>query len=174
MPDPNHPIDSEHSRYHVAKHHKLIAEAFERVLAGQMPAADPVGAAAARQVAAREDVPRRAPRPLPVEAPDDGHVQPGLRQRVRRRRAQHHRSEEYQRVYPDTQLRTGSKAKDHMVTTRGGKLSFLGRGGSGTGRPADGFLVDDPLKDAKEAESKAVRDDVWVVQPRRQQPLPQR
>jgi hypothetical protein len=35
MPDPNHPMDSEHSRYHVAKHHKLIAEAFERVLAGK-------------------------------------------------------------------------------------------------------------------------------------------
>jgi hypothetical protein len=33
-----------------------------------------------------------------------------------------------------------------MVTTRGGKMSFLGRGGSGTGRPADGFLIDDPSR----------------------------
>lgn len=70
-------------------------------------------------------------------------------------------SEQYARVWPEVALRKGSKAKDHMVTTEGGKLSFLGRGGSGTGRPADGLLIDDPLKDAKEAESKTIRDDCW-------------
>jgi predicted phage terminase large subunit-like protein len=43
----------------------------------------------------------------------------------------------YKLVFPKSGLRIGSRAKDHMVTTRGGKLSFLGRGGAGTGRPAD-------------------------------------
>ena len=68
---------------------------------------------------------------------------------------------EYQNVFPNVQLRAGSKAKDHMVTTAGGKISFLGRGGSATGRPADGFLMDDMIKDAKEAESKTTLDDIW-------------
>lgn len=72
-------------------------------------------------------------------------------------------TEEFRRIYPspDAVLRTGSKAKDHMVTSVGGKLSFLGRGGSGTGRPADGFLVDDFFKDPQEANSRATRDAAW-------------
>ena len=49
---------------------------------------------------------------------------------------------QFNQVFPLCQLRPGSKAKDHMVTTRGGKMSFLGRGGSGTGRPADIFMID--------------------------------
>lgn len=67
----------------------------------------------------------------------------------------------YKLVFPKSGLRIGSRAKDHMVTTRGGKLSFLGRGGAGTGRPADLFVIDDPIKDAKEAESPTIRNDVW-------------
>jgi predicted phage terminase large subunit-like protein len=68
---------------------------------------------------------------------------------------------EYKKVFPEMGLRQGSKAKDHMVTLQGGKISFLGREGSGTGRPADGFLMDDMIKGAKEAESKTTRNDIW-------------
>lgn len=68
---------------------------------------------------------------------------------------------EFAQVFPHANLRAGSKAKDHMVTSLKGKLSFLGRGGSGTGRPADFFFIDDPIKDAKEAESVTIRNDVW-------------
>jgi phage terminase large subunit-like protein len=70
-------------------------------------------------------------------------------------------SPEFSHVFPHCTLRPGSKAKDHMVTTQNGKMSFLGRGGSGTGRPADLFIIDDPIKDAKEADSITIRDDVW-------------
>lgn len=70
-------------------------------------------------------------------------------------------AERFKKVFPKVGFKAGSRARDHMVTTEGGKISFLGRGGSGSGRPADGFLIDDPLKDAKEAESKTLRDDVW-------------
>jgi predicted phage terminase large subunit-like protein len=67
----------------------------------------------------------------------------------------------YQIVFPGVGFRTGSAAKDHMVTMAGGKLSFLGRGGSGTGRPADCLIVDDPFKDRKEADSLTIRNDAW-------------
>ena len=36
-----------------------------------------------------------------------------------------------------------------------------GRGGSTTGRGADLFVIDDPLKDSKEADSEAIRRDCW-------------
>lgn len=44
---------------------------------------------------------------------------------------------QYAQVFPRARLRKGGKAKDHMVTEAGGKLNFIGRGGSGTGKPAD-------------------------------------
>lgn len=67
----------------------------------------------------------------------------------------------YEHVFPETKLRTDSKSKEHMVTTKGGKLSFVGRGGTGTGRPADGIFIDDYLKNRQEADSLAVRNECW-------------
>lgn len=58
-------------------------------------------------------------------------------------------------------LRVGGKAKDLLITDKGGKFAFVGRGGSGTGKPADIFVVDDPLKDDQEAQSDATREQVW-------------
>jgi predicted phage terminase large subunit-like protein len=69
-------------------------------------------------------------------------------------------SDRFRMVFPGFELQKGSKAKDHMATAAGGMLSFLGRGGAGTGRPADIFVVDDPLKDAKEADSPTIRKDL--------------
>lgn len=65
----------------------------------------------------------------------------------------------YRQVFPEIELRKA--AADLLVTTFGGRLAFVGRGGSGTGKPADIFLVDDPLKDDKEAQSDTTRDEVW-------------
>ncbi len=70
-------------------------------------------------------------------------------------------SPQYRQVFPDFAFRKGSKAKDAMSTTQGGHLYFLGRGGSGTGKRADVFIVDDPLKDDKEAQSATIRRDLW-------------
>lgn len=70
-------------------------------------------------------------------------------------------SERFNAVFPECKLRVASKAKDYMITTAGGKLSFLGRGGAGTGKTADIFIIDDPVKDAKEADSSTVREDCW-------------
>ncbi len=71
------------------------------------------------------------------------------------------KSPEHAQVFPGFQLRPGSKSKEYMVTEQGGKLSFLGRGGAGTGKPADLFVIDDPIKDSIEAESSTIREQVW-------------
>lgn len=67
----------------------------------------------------------------------------------------------YGQVFRKGILRVGGKAKDLLITDKGGKAAFVGRGGSGTGKPADIFIVDDPLKDDLEAQSHATRDQVW-------------
>jgi len=66
-------------------------------------------------------------------------------------------SNAFRQVFPHFGLRKGEKAKDTLVTTKGGKINFLGRGGAGTGKPADTFIVDDPIKDDQEAQSAATR-----------------
>lgn len=67
----------------------------------------------------------------------------------------------YKQVFEGIHLRKGGAAKDLLVTMAGGRAAFVGRGGSGTGKPADIFLVDDPLKDAIEAQSDSTREEVW-------------
>lgn len=70
-------------------------------------------------------------------------------------------SEIFQSIFPDFALRTGSTAKDDMVTVHGGKLAFVGVGGSGTGKSADLFVVDDPIRNDEDAQSQLYRDKVW-------------
>lgn len=65
----------------------------------------------------------------------------------------------YSQVFPRTELRKGQV--DLLITTAGGRLAFVGRGGSGTGKPADFFWVDDPLKDDVEAQSDLTREETW-------------
>lgn len=67
----------------------------------------------------------------------------------------------FRQVFPRCILKSGSQAKDHLGIENGGQMIFLGRGGSGTGRPADRFLIDDPLKDSEEANSETIRAALW-------------
>jgi len=70
-------------------------------------------------------------------------------------------SEGHKMVFPEHGLKRGSEAKDNLVTTKGGKLAFVGVGGSGTGKPADIFFVDDPFKNDDDAQSETYRNRVW-------------
>lgn len=70
-------------------------------------------------------------------------------------------SEHHKAIFPHHELKKGSEAKDNLVTTRGGKLAFVGVGGSGTGKPADIFFIDDPFKNDQDAQSETYRETVW-------------
>jgi predicted phage terminase large subunit-like protein len=70
-------------------------------------------------------------------------------------------SDIFKMIFPDFALRTGSTAKDDMVTTEGGKLAFVGVGGSGTGKSAGLFIVDDPIRNDEDAQSQLYRDKLW-------------
>lgn len=67
----------------------------------------------------------------------------------------------HSQVFPDFELMKGGKAKDLLMTTAGGKSAFVGVGGSGTGKPADRFVVDDPYRNAEDANSEMFREQVW-------------
>lgn len=71
-------------------------------------------------------------------------------------------SEAHRMVFPDHSLKRGSEARDNLVTTKGGKMAFVGIGGSGTGKPADIFFVDDPYKSDDDAQSESYRNRVWA------------
>lgn len=67
----------------------------------------------------------------------------------------------YRQVFPEMELLKGGQSKDLLVTKQGGKLAFVGVGGSGTGKPADLVIVDDPFKGDEDASSDVLRERVW-------------
>ncbi|MBI2240301.1 MAG: phage terminase large subunit [Magnetospirillum gryphiswaldense] len=70
-------------------------------------------------------------------------------------------SPQFKQVFPEVRLRRGGNAKDRLQTAQGGLMVFVGRGGSLTGRGGHVLIVDDLIKDDKEASSQAIRDQAW-------------
>ena len=64
-------------------------------------------------------------------------------------------------VFPDFELRKGSKSKDFVGFGKEGSIMFLGRNSGASGNPCHLFIIDDPFKDRREARSLAIREEVW-------------
>jgi len=67
-------------------------------------------------------------------------------------------STKYQNIFK-TKLAPDSKAKSKFNTTGKGAYNAAGVGGSITGKGAKFFVIDDPFKDRKEADSALIRED---------------
>lgn len=67
----------------------------------------------------------------------------------------------FRQIFPDFRLEPGSKSKSAMASTKGGTIFFVGAGGTVTGRTAQYFIIDDPIKDDKEVQSETFREDMW-------------
>jgi predicted phage terminase large subunit-like protein len=67
----------------------------------------------------------------------------------------------HRQVFPKHEFLNNASARDYMITSAGGKMAFIGVGGSGTGKPADLFVVDDPIRNDEDAQSQLYRDKVW-------------
>lgn len=65
----------------------------------------------------------------------------------------------HQAVFPAHNLTKG--AVNLLITEQGGKTAFVGVGGSGTGKPADLFIVDDPIRSDDDAQSEIYRQRIW-------------
>lgn len=66
-------------------------------------------------------------------------------------------SPEYQKIFAGTILKEDSKAAGHWTTNKGGEYNAVGIGGATTGRGADIFIIDDPIKDLQEASSPVIQ-----------------
>jgi len=161
MPDPEDIDNSELTQFEVEPHHRLLAEALEKVETGEclrlaisMPPQHGKSELATRRFPAW--VIGRQPWKKIMLGTYNQDFANDFGSQIREIMT----SPQYNSVFK-TKFLKGSKAKDFLVTTQRGQLAMLGRGGSGTGKPADLFLIDDPLKDAKEAESPTIRNDLW-------------
>lgn len=70
-------------------------------------------------------------------------------------------SPEFNRLFPEVGVRTDTRAAEGWKTTKNGEYFAVGVNTSTTGRGAHLFLIDDPIKDRKEADSETVREDQW-------------
>ena len=70
-------------------------------------------------------------------------------------------AQQFRQVFPDFKLAHHSRASDRLATTDGGTIFFVGRGGSITGRGAHKLVLDDPIKDRDEADSRVTRNRMW-------------
>lgn len=65
------------------------------------------------------------------------------------------------RSFPGSVLAEDSQSAKRFNTTAGGVYYAVGAGGAVTGRGADLLLIDDPLKNREEADSRLIRDKLW-------------
>lgn len=67
------------------------------------------------------------------------------------------RSQEHEEAFPESRMAGDSAAAKRFDMTRKGTYFAVGRGSAITGRGADVLLIDDPIKDRKEADSDTIR-----------------
>ena len=162
MPHPDDPDDTNKSQYIVAQHHKVMAYALEKVEKGEMP----------RLIVTMP--PRHGKSQLvsktflawqlgrnPYESVAFATYNEDFAGDFGREVRNMVQSAPYRSIFPELELRKGSASASRLVTKEGGTAVFVGRGGSLTGRGFHKGVIDDPFKDADEAESPLIRDKAW-------------
>ena len=162
MPDPDDPNDITKSSYKNARHHDAIAAAIEEVVAGRIPF---LLLTCPPRHGKSQIVSRHLPAWFMGKFPelsgivatynDDFAMDFGKDVRSIVNSAQ------FRQVFPSVKLQRGGSAADRLQTEQGGQWSFVGRGGSLTGRGGHLLICDDLIKDDAEAQSRAIRDRAW-------------
>lgn len=67
----------------------------------------------------------------------------------------------YQNIFPNTVLKKDTQSTERWMTTKSGGYVAAGVGGGITGKGAHIFIIDDPVKDAEEADSEKIRQRNW-------------
>ncbi len=164
MPDPDNPDDPLASAYVETPQGRLLCQVFEKAARGE-PGMKRVAVSIGPQLGKSEITSRRGPAWFSGQFPRK-HLMLGAYNQdfatefgsdVR----EIMRSPQHRQVFPAHELSRTESSKSYMKTTQGGKLAFVGVGGSGTGKPADMFVVDDPIKSDQDAQSETHRNMVW-------------
>ena len=162
MPDPADPDDAKKTRFEITPQAKLLCEIVEKMERGELRR---VAISVMPQAGKSQIISRLAPAWIAGRNPYRNMILGSYNQDFANEFGFEVRtimdSPVFKQVFPDFKLLKGGEAKNLLVTEEGGKLAFVGVGGSGTGKPADGFIVDDPFRGAEDADSQAYRDRVW-------------
>lgn len=163
-PDPVDPNDVEKSSYKDAKHHRAIAKVIESIIKGKVDYTFVILTMPPRH-GKSEQVSRRLPAWLIGLFPEQHGVVATYNDDFAADFGKDVRSiiksNQFKQVFPNAQLTRGGAASDKLQTTAGGRWAFVGRGGGLTGQGAHVLICDDLIKDDKEAQSQAVRDQAW-------------
>lgn len=162
MPDPEDPDDVDKSVYKAAPFHRKIAAALEELERGEftqlifvMPPRHGKTQLATKNLAAWYSG-RHPEQNIAVASYSDTMAEE-MGADVRHLLT----SKPHKQVFPGYSLRRGGTAKANIQTDKGGRLTFVGRGGALTGKGAHLAVGDDLFKDHEEARSQATRDAAW-------------
>lgn len=144
--------------YAAATHHRLIADALQRVAAGtlkrliiNMPPRH------GKSMLASEFFPAWYLGMHPTHQVMHASYSQELVDAFGRKVRNQLRDELYQVLFPGTVLADDSQAANKFNTVSGGSYFAVGVGGSATGRGAHLLLIDDPVKDRADADSERMR-----------------
>jgi hypothetical protein len=169
MPDPEFPGDPDRSLFTCEPHHRMLIEAIERMVKGE---ADEAGRNMMRFACS---IPPQHGKSLilsrmatawmigrkPTMHVIIGCYAAGLARDIGSDVRDLLLSRTHTMVFPKSTLRDDSQSKSELGMNAGGSLLFVGRGEGTTGKPCDFFIIDDPIKDAVEANSPIIRAQVW-------------
>ena len=157
MPDPEDPDDATRSAFQVARHHAGIANALERVERRKIKR---LIVTLPPRHGKSEMVSRRFIPWLLGKHPAENVIFATYNEDFANDFGSDCRSvmtsPQFLQVFPDFEFRQGNISKGKLQTEKGGAAFFVGRGGSITGRGGC-VILDDPIKDAVEAQSPTLR-----------------
>lgn len=162
MPDPEDPDDVTLSKYQITPQARLLCQIMEKVERREIQR---VGISIGPQMGKSQILSRGAPAWMTGRNPSLNMILGSYNQDFANEFGDDVRaivnSAAHKQVFPDHELRIGGAAKSLLITSKNGKSAFVGVGGSGTGKPADVFVVDDPIRNDDDAQSEVHRARVW-------------
>lgn len=162
MPDPENSDDATYSVYTPQKFHRVIGVALEEVEKGKIRRLKiSIMPRAGKTTLASNMYPAwyigRHPERSIIVATYNEHYSWDLGRKIR----DIMQTPQYKQVFPKVEIKKKSAAVNRIETTEGGVVFCVGRGSAITGRGAHTILLDDPIKDRKEADSLLIRDNLW-------------
>lgn len=162
MPDPQDPDDVMLSKYQMTPQARLLCQIMEKVERRELQR---VGISIGPQMGKSQILSRGAPAWMTGRNPALNMILGSYNQDFANEFGDDVRaivnSAAHKQVFPEHELRIGGAAKSLLITSKNGKSAFVGVGGSGTGKPADVFVVDDPIRNDDDAQSEVHRQRVW-------------
>lgn len=151
-----------HSNYIVSKHNILICQYLDRWISEQI---QNLMILAPPRHGKTELVSRRLPAYLLGKFNNAKIIATSYGQTLADKNSRHTKviieSEQYQNLFPNTKISKRKDTVEEWETTNDGEYLCSGIGGGITGSGFRWGLIDDPIKDRKQAESRTYRDNIW-------------